>query len=46
LTDLLLEAHRLDVEVKFSASSSAAYESWVSAQTRKRFIITLLGDGS
>ena len=43
LTDLLLEAHRLDVEVKFSAASSAEYESWVAAQTRKRFIITLLG---
>jgi phosphoserine phosphatase len=43
LTDLLLEAHRLDVEVKFSASSAAEYQSWVSAQTRKRFIITLLG---
>lgn len=43
LTDLLLEAHRLDVEVKFSASSAAEYRSWVAAQTRKRFIITLLG---
>jgi len=43
LTDLLLEAHRLDVEVKFSASSSAEYEVWVAAQSRKRFIITLLG---
>jgi phosphoserine phosphatase len=43
LTDLLLEAHRLDVEVKFSASSALEYDSWVAAQTRKRFIITLLG---
>ncbi|HEX6164878.1 MAG TPA: phosphoserine phosphatase SerB [Vicinamibacterales bacterium] len=43
LTDLLLEAHRLGVEVKFSASSSAEYEAWVSAQARRRFIITLLG---
>ena len=43
LTDLLLEAHRLGVEVKFSASSADEYDAWVSAQTRKRFIITLLG---
>ena len=43
LTDLLLEAHRLGVEVKFSASSSAEYEEWVGAQARRRFIITLLG---
>jgi phosphoserine phosphatase len=43
LTDLLLEAHRLDVEVKFSASSADEYGAWVSSQTRKRFIITLLG---
>ena len=27
LTDLLLEAHRLDVEVKFSASSAAEYDA-------------------
>jgi phosphoserine phosphatase len=43
LTDLLLEAHRLGVEIQFSASSSEEYESWVSAQSRRRFIITLLG---
>jgi phosphoserine phosphatase len=43
LTDLLLEAHRLGVEVKFSASSSAEYDAWVTAQSRRRFIITVLG---
>lgn len=43
LTDLLLESHRLGVEVHFSASSSAEYDAWVSAQSRRRFIITLLG---
>jgi phosphoserine phosphatase len=43
LTDLLLEAHKLGVEVKFSASSSAEYEEWVGGQARRRFIITLLG---
>jgi len=43
LTDLLLESHRLGVEVQFSASSSEEYDTWVAAQSRKRFIITLLG---
>jgi phosphoserine phosphatase len=43
LTDLLIEAHRLGVEVKFSASSAEDYEAWVGAQARRRFIITLLG---
>jgi phosphoserine phosphatase len=43
LTDLLLEAHRLGVEVKFSASTTPEYEAWVEAQSRRRFIITLLG---
>lgn len=43
LTDLLLESHRLGVEVKFSASTSEEYALWVNAQARRRFIITLLG---
>ena len=43
LTDLLLESHRLGVEVKFSASTSEEYAAWVTAQARRRFIITLLG---
>lgn len=43
LTDLLLESHRLGVEVQFSASSSDEYDAWVAAQSRRRFIITLLG---
>lgn len=43
LTDLLLESHRLGVEVQFSASSSAEYEAWVATQSRQRFIITVLG---
>ena len=43
LTDLLLESHRLGVEVKFSASTSDEYAAWVTAQARRRFIITLLG---
>jgi phosphoserine phosphatase len=43
LTDLLLESHRLGVEVQFSASSSDEYATWVASQAKQRFIITLLG---
>ncbi len=43
LTDLLLEAHRLGVQVRFSASSSAEYGDWVRAQGKRRFIVTVLG---
>lgn len=43
LTDLLLESHRLGVEIHFDASSSGEYGAWVNAQSRQRFIITLLG---
>jgi phosphoserine phosphatase len=43
LTDLLLESHRLGVEVQFSSSSSEEYDTWVAAQSKQRFIITLLG---
>ena len=43
LTDLLLESHRLGVEVQFSVSSSTEYEAWVATQSRQRFIITVLG---
>jgi phosphoserine phosphatase len=43
LTDLLLESHRLGVQVRFSASSSAEYDHWVRAQAKRRFIVTVLG---
>lgn len=43
LTDVLLESHRLGVEVHFDASTSEEYGAWVQAQSRQRFIITLLG---
>jgi phosphoserine phosphatase len=42
-TDLLLEAHRLGVQVTFSASTSAEYDAWVRAQAKRRFIVTVLG---
>ena len=43
LTDLLLEGHRLGVQVKFSASTSEEYDAWVHAQAKRRFIVTVLG---
>lgn len=43
LTDLLLESHRLGVQVRFSTSSSDEYNHWVASQGKRRFIVTVLG---
>jgi phosphoserine phosphatase len=43
ITDLLLEAHRLGVQITFSASTSSEYDAWVKAQAKRRFIVTVLG---
>jgi phosphoserine phosphatase len=43
LTDLLLEGHRLGVQVRFSASTADEYGAWVRAQAKRRFIVTVLG---
>jgi phosphoserine phosphatase len=43
LTDILLSAHDLGVTVRFSASTSDEYNEWVAAQTKRRFIVTILG---
>src|SRR5581483_3428 len=43
LTDLLLEAHRLGVQIRFTAISRDEYERWVGAQGKGRYIITVLG---
>ncbi|MBI5085481.1 MAG: phosphoserine phosphatase SerB [Acidobacteria bacterium] len=43
LTELLLAAHELGVQVKFSASTADEYEAWVSMQGKRRFIVTVLG---
>jgi phosphoserine phosphatase len=43
LTDLLLAAHQLDVQVKFSAASAEEYGHWVNAQSKQRFLVTVLG---
>jgi phosphoserine phosphatase len=43
LPDLLLEAHRLGVQVRFSAATAEEYTAWVESQGKRRFIVTLLG---
>jgi phosphoserine phosphatase len=43
LTDLLLEAHRLGVQIRFTAISTQEYETWVDAQGKGRYIVTVLG---
>jgi len=43
LTDLLLEAHRLGVQIRFNAVSAAEYDAWVRAQGKGRYIVSVLG---
>jgi phosphoserine phosphatase len=43
LRDLLFKAHELGLNIKFKPISESEYESWVSAQGKPRYIITLLG---
>jgi phosphoserine phosphatase len=43
LTDLLLEAHRHGVQIRFTAISGEEYDEWVGAQGKGRYIITVLG---
>lgn len=43
LTELLLMAHQLGVQIKFSASSAEEYNEWVAAASKQRFIVTVLG---
>lgn len=43
MTDLLLRAHELGVEVRFTAISRDEYEAWVASQRKQRFLVTLLG---
>jgi phosphoserine phosphatase len=43
LTDLLLEAHRLGVQIRFTAVSAEEYDAWVRAQGKGRYIVSVLG---
>ncbi len=41
--DLIVRAHELDLKIKFSPVSAEAFDQWVRAQGKFRFIITVLG---
>ncbi|HZU24563.1 MAG TPA: phosphoserine phosphatase SerB [Bryobacteraceae bacterium] len=43
LTDLLLKAHELGVQIHYTAVSEDDYQLWVDSQTKSRFRITMLG---
>lgn len=43
LTDLLLKAHELGVQIRFRAISGDEYEQWVRTQGKGRYIVTMLG---
>jgi len=43
LTELLLRAHELGVQIRFTAVSGEDYEEWVARQCQVRFLITVLG---
>ncbi|MFN7984373.1 MAG: phosphoserine phosphatase SerB [Vicinamibacterales bacterium] len=43
LTELLLEAHQLGVDIRFTAFTDDEYAAWVGAQGKGRYIISVLG---
>jgi phosphoserine phosphatase len=43
LTDLLLDAHRLGVQIRFTAVTGEEYDHWVQAQSKARYVISILG---
>lgn len=43
LTDLLLKAHELGMQIRFTAISAREYGVWVKSQGKRRFLVTLLG---
>jgi phosphoserine phosphatase len=43
LTDLLLKAHQLGVHIRFNAVSGEEYDAWVRAQTKARYLVSVLG---
>jgi phosphoserine phosphatase len=42
-TDLLLEAHRLGVQIRFTAVTEDEYDGWVRAQSKGRYVVSVLG---
>lgn len=43
MTDLLLEAHRLGVQIRFTEVGADRYGEWVRQQQKRRYLVTALG---
>lgn len=43
LSELLLRAHEIGVEIRFRAATADEYQEWVALQGRAHFLITMLG---
>jgi phosphoserine phosphatase len=41
--DLIVRAHELDIQIRFSIISQQQFDHWAAAQAKERFIITVLG---
>jgi phosphoserine phosphatase len=41
--DLIVRAHELDIQIRFSVISQQQFDHWAAAQAKERFIITVLG---
>ena len=40
LTDLLLKAHELGVQIRFTAVTGDEYDAWVRAQSKGRYLMS------
>ena len=43
MTELLLRAHEVGVQIRFTAISAEEYQQWVESQGKRRFLIAVLG---
>jgi phosphoserine phosphatase len=43
MTELLLRAHEVGVQIRFTAISAEEYQQWVEGQSKRRFLIAILG---
>lgn len=41
--DLIVRAHELDIQIRFSLISQEQFDHWAASQAKERFIITILG---
>ncbi len=42
LTELLLKAHELNIQIRFTAITGDEYQAWVESQSKRRFLISVL----